>query len=94
AKLPKGAIVINTARGGSVVDADLIAALKSGHIAAAGLDVYTNEPHLDRRYIDLENVYLMPHLGSATTETREAMGMRAIDNISAVLAGHTPPYPV
>lgn len=94
AKLPKGAVVINTARGGSVVDADLVAALKSGHIAAAGLDVYANEPHLDRRYLDLENVYLLPHLGSATTETREAMGMRAIDNIAAVLAGRAPPYPV
>ncbi len=94
AQLPKGAIVINTARGGSVVDEDLIAALKSGHIAAAGLDVYANEPHLDRRYLDLENVYLLPHLGSATTETREAMGMRAIDNIEAVLSGKALPYPV
>jgi lactate dehydrogenase-like 2-hydroxyacid dehydrogenase len=94
AKLPKGAIVINTARGGSVVDEDLIAALKSGHIAAAGLDVYANEPNLDRRYLELENVLLLPHLGSATTETREAMGMRAIDNIAAVLSGQPAPYPV
>jgi lactate dehydrogenase-like 2-hydroxyacid dehydrogenase len=94
ALLPKGAFVINTARGGSVIDADLIAALKSGHIAAAGLDVYNNEPSLDPGYLALENVVLLPHLGSATVETREAMGMLAIDNIAAVLAGKAPPHAV
>lgn len=94
ALLPKGAFVINTARGGHIVDDDLIAALRSGHIAAAGLDVYNNEPHLDERYRSLENVVLLPHLGSATTETREAMGLLVIKNINAVLAGQAPPHPV
>lgn len=92
ALLPQGAIVVNAARGGLIVDEALIAALKSGHVAAAGLDVYANEPNLDRRYTNLENVFLLPHLGSATVETRQAMGMLAIDNLEAVLAGRTPPF--
>ncbi len=89
--LPKGAIVVNTARGGIVVDDDLIAALKSGHIAAAGLDVFNNEPNLDPRYRDLENVFLLPHLGSATPRTRTNMALRALDNVKAYFAGQTPP---
>jgi len=91
ALLPKGAYVINTARGGHVVDDALIAALTSGHIAGAGLDVYAGEPNLDPRYRNLENAMLLPHLGSATTETRVAMGMMVIDNLDAVLSGQPPP---
>jgi len=94
ALLPKGAVVVNTARGGLIDDEALIAALKSGHVYAAGLDVYANEPALDERYRALENVFLLPHIGSATIETRTAMGMLAIDNIDAVLAGREPPHPV
>lgn len=94
ARLPKGAVVVNTARGGLIDDEALIAALKSGHIYAAGLDVYANEPALDERYRTLDNVFLLPHIGSATIETRTAMGMLAIDNIEAVLAGREPPHPV
>ena len=94
AKLPDGAVVINTARGGLVEDDALIAALRSGKLYAAGLDVYANEPTLDERYKTLENVYLLPHVGSATVETRTAMSMLAIDNIEAVLAGREPPFPV
>ena len=90
ALLPDNAIVINTGRGPLVDDDALIAALTSGQIAAAGLDVYTDEPRLDPRYLSLENVFLLPHLGSATHETREAMGMLAIDNVVAVLAGKPP----
>lgn len=90
ALLPKGAVIVNTARGGHVVDGDLIAALQSGHISAAGLDVFNNEPDLDPRYATLDNVFLLPHLGSATLETREAMGMLAIDNLEAVLSGKAP----
>lgn len=90
AHLPQGAIVVNTARGTLVNDEALIAALKSGHVAGAGLDVYTGEPDLDQRYLSLDNVFLLPHLGSATTGTREAMGMLAIDNLQAVLAGKEP----
>jgi lactate dehydrogenase-like 2-hydroxyacid dehydrogenase len=91
ALLPKGAIVVNTARGGIVVDDDIIAALKSGHVAAAGLDVFNNEPNIDARYRDLDNVFLLPHLGSATLRTRTDMGLRALANLKAFFAGETPP---
>ena len=90
AKLPQGAVVVNAARGSLVDDAALIAALRSGHIAAAGLDVYNGEPKLNPEYIALENVVLLPHLGSATTETREAMGRIVLSGIGALLAGETP----
>jgi lactate dehydrogenase-like 2-hydroxyacid dehydrogenase len=88
--MPEGSIVVNTARGGIVVDEDLIASLTSGHTAAAGLDVYNNEPNLDPRYRDLENVFLLPHLGSATIRTRTNMGLRALANVQAYFAGETP----
>ena len=81
--LPKGAIVVNTARGGVVVDEDLIAALQSGQVAAAGLDVFNNEPNIDPRYRQLDNVFLLPHLGSATPRTRTNMGLRALSNLVA-----------
>lgn len=93
AKLPKGAVVVNTSRGTSVDDEALIAALRSGHLAAAGLDVYDGEPKLNPGYLDLENVVLLPHLGSANAQTRDAMGNRALDNIDAALAGKPMPYP-
>jgi lactate dehydrogenase-like 2-hydroxyacid dehydrogenase len=89
--LPKGSIIVNTARGGLIVDEDLIAALKSGQIAAAGLDVFEGEPKLHPGYLDLKNTFLLPHIGSATIETRTAMGMLALDNIDAVLAGEPAP---
>ncbi len=90
AKLPKGAIVANAARGTLIDDSALIAALKSGQVAAAGLDVYNDEPKLNPGYFALENVVLLPHLGSATIETRDAMGHIVLDGIDAVLAGKTP----
>jgi lactate dehydrogenase-like 2-hydroxyacid dehydrogenase len=89
--LPVGAIVVNTARGGSVADDDLIAALKSGRLAAAGLDVYEGEPKLNPGYVSLKNTFLLPHIGSATIETRTAMGMLALDNVDAVLDGQPAP---
>ena len=89
--LPPGAIVVNTARGGLVVDADLIAALKSGRVAAAGLDVFEGEPKLHSEYVSLKNTFLLPHIGSATIETRTAMGMLALDNVEAVLNGRPAP---
>ncbi len=89
--LPPGSIVVNTARGGLVVDEDLIAALKSGQIAAAGLDVFEGEPKLHPGYLELKNTFLLPHIGSATVETRTAMGILALDNIDAVLAGKPAP---
>jgi len=85
--LPRGAIVVNSARGGLVVDEDLIAALKSGQVAAAGLDTYEGEPKLHPGYLSLKNTFLLPHVGSATIETRTAMGMLALDNVEAVLKG-------
>ena len=92
--LPPGAIIANAARGGLVADGDLIAALKSGRIAAAGLDVFEGEPKLNPEYILLKNTFLLPHIGSATIETRTAMGMLALDNVDAVLHGRPAPTPV
>jgi len=90
AKVPTGAVVVNAARGTLVDDEALIAALRSGHVAAAGLDVYHDEPRIHPDYLALENVVLLPHLGSATAETRDAMGRIALDGIAAILAGQTP----
>jgi glyoxylate reductase len=90
AKLPEGAIIVNSARGDIVDDDALIAALKSGKVAAAGLDVFRNEPRIDPRYRSLDNVFLLPHLGSATRDSRIAMGMRAADNLDAFFAGRRP----
>jgi phosphoglycerate dehydrogenase-like enzyme len=90
AALPRGAVVANAARGTLVDDTALIAALTSGQIAAAGLDVYDGEPRVNPGYLGLENVVLLPHLGSATTETRDAMGHLVLDGIDAVLASRTP----
>ena len=89
--LPPGAIVVNAARGGLVADDDLIAALKSGRVAAAGLDVFEGEPKLNPEYVLLKNTFLLPHIGSATIETRTAMGMLALDNVDAVLNGRPAP---
>ncbi len=86
ALLPHGAVVANTGRGTLVDDAALVAALRSGHVAAAGLDVYDGEPRVDAGLLALENVVLLPHLGSATVETRDAMGMRVLDGIDEVLS--------
>jgi lactate dehydrogenase-like 2-hydroxyacid dehydrogenase len=91
ALLPHGAILINTARGGLIVDSDVIDALKNGQLAAAGLDVFEKEPAVNPDYLTLINVFLLPHLGSATIETRTRMGMICLDNISAVLLGKLAP---
>ena len=90
ALLPDGAIVVNASRGAVVDDDALIAALKSGKLTAAGLDVYNSEPDIHPEYRQLSNVFLMPHIGSATKETRDAMGFRALDNLDAVFAGREP----
>lgn len=84
-RMKPGAIVINTGRGGSVDDAALVEALRGGRIRAAGLDVYDGEPRIFPGYFGLQNVALLPHLGSATEETRDAMGHRALENLDAVL---------
>jgi lactate dehydrogenase-like 2-hydroxyacid dehydrogenase len=89
-QMRKGAILINTARGDVVNENDLIAALESGAIGGAGLDVFEKEPSVPAALTKMENVVLLPHLGSATTETRVAMGMRAIDNLEAFFGGTAP----
>ncbi len=83
ALLPQNAVVVNTARGGIIDDAALIAALKSGRIAAVGLDVFDGEPNFNKDYLDLPNAFLLPHVGSATVETRNAMGNMCLDNLDA-----------
>jgi lactate dehydrogenase-like 2-hydroxyacid dehydrogenase len=91
AMLPKGAVFVNTARGNLVDEDALLAALKSGHLAAAGLDVFRQEPKYDTRLNELPNTFLLPHVGSATVETRTAMGNRCVDNLLAVLSGRPAP---
>ncbi|TJV18047.1 D-glycerate dehydrogenase [Mesorhizobium sp.] len=89
--MKKSAFLINTARG-DVVDEDaLVQALRERRITGAGLDVFETEPSVPRALTEREDVVLLPHLGSATSETRIAMGMRVIDNLSAFFEGRTPP---
>ncbi|MCC0007961.1 MAG: D-glycerate dehydrogenase [Hyphomicrobiaceae bacterium] len=85
-----GAILVNTARGNLIDEAALIDALKRGHLFAAGLDVFKTEPGGNPDLAKLDNVFLLPHIGSATRETRNAMGFRALDNLDAFFAGQTP----
>jgi glyoxylate reductase len=94
ARLKPGAILVNTARGPLIDEAALVAALRSGRIAAAGLDVFEREPQLAPGLTDLDNVVLLPHLGSATAETRAAMVELCCRNILAVLAGEPPITPL
>lgn len=93
-QMPDGAVIVNTARGDIINDDDLIAALQSGKLFAAGLDVFANEPKLDPRYRTMENVFLMPHLGSASVETRDAMGYCCLDNLDAFFQGKPCPTPL
>lgn len=91
ALMPRHGILINTARGDVVDSEALTHALKHHNIRAAGLDVYEGEPHLHPGFLTLDNVSLLPHLGSATEETRAGMGMRVIDNLDAFFQGESPP---
>jgi lactate dehydrogenase-like 2-hydroxyacid dehydrogenase len=91
AAMKPGAFLINTARGDVVDETALIAALEQGTIRGAGLDVYEAEPHIPERLREMDNVVLLPHLGSATEETRTAMGMKVVDNITAFFAGRELP---
>ncbi len=88
--LPENAVVVNSARGGIIDDEAMIAALKSGRLFAAGLDVFKDEPKVNPSYRELDNVFMTPHIGSATIETRNAMGFRALDNLDQFFAGRTP----
>ncbi|MDX6750292.1 D-glycerate dehydrogenase [Geminicoccaceae bacterium 1502E] len=89
--LPKDAVLVNTARGALVDDEALIEALQSGRLFAAGLDVFDNEPALHPGYRGLDNCYLLPHLGSATVDARNAMGFRCLYNLDSFFAGHAAP---
>jgi lactate dehydrogenase-like 2-hydroxyacid dehydrogenase len=91
ALMHRDAILVNTSRGGVIDDDALVAALQAGDIAAAGLDVFNGEPgSIHSGYRQLDNVFLLPHIGSATVETRDAMGFRAIDNLIAIFNGEEP----
>lgn len=94
AMMPDGAIIVNTARGPVIDDEALIRALKSGKIAGAGLDVFDGEPNVNKGYMECDNAFMLPHLGSATVETRNAMGFRVLDNMDAFFAGQEPPHRV
>ena len=90
ALMQKHAFLINTARGDVVDEAALVQALKAGRIAGAGLDVFAREPTVTEDLLSMENVVLLPHLGSATTETRVAMGLRSLSNVEAFFNGEEP----
>lgn len=94
AAMKSTAILINTARGPVVDETALVQALRAGQIAGAGFDVYEHEPRLTPGLVELPNVVVLPHLGSATTATRQKMSQMVADNVIAVLAGREPPNPV
>ena len=88
--MQKHAVLVNSARGDVIDNQALINALKNGTIAGAGLDVFEGEPELDPGFLDCENAMLLPHLGSASVETRIAMGERVLENLQAFFAGEKP----
>ena len=90
AMLPDGAVLVNSARGALVDEDALIAAIRSGKLAAAGLDCFKVEPGGNPGFAEHENIFMLPHMGSATRQTRDAMGFRALDNLDAFFAGQTP----
>ena len=90
ALLPQGAVIVNAARGALVDEDAWLAALSAGQISAAGLDCFQVEPGGNPAFAAHENIFMLPHIGSATTRTRDAMGFRALDNLDAFFAGQTP----
>lgn len=93
-RMKRTAILINTARGPVVDEAALIAALESKRIAGAGLDVFENEPRLSARLRRIASAVILPHIGSASTETRTRMGVIVLENLSAYFSGRRPPHRV
>ena len=94
AAMKRGAILVNTSRGAVVDTQALIDALRSGRLAAAGLDVYEDEPNVPPELRALPNTVLLPHVGSATGATRDAMARLCAENVIAVIEGREPPAPV
>lgn len=94
AQMRRGAILVNTSRGAVVDTTALIHALRSDHLGAAGLDVYEDEPHVPSELRELRRTVLLPHVGSATATTRDAMARLCADNVVAVLDGRDPPTAV
>ena len=90
ALLPKGAVMVNAARGALVDETALLQALEAGQVSAAGLDCFQVEPGGNPAFAAHENIFMLPHIGSATTRTRDAMGFRALDNLDAYFAGQSP----
>ncbi|PUB18626.1 2-hydroxyacid dehydrogenase [Yoonia sediminilitoris] len=90
ALLPQGAVLVNTARGALVDEDALMGALDSGQVAAAGLDCFKTEPGGNPAFAQYDNIFMLPHIGSATVQTRDAMGFRALDNLDAYFAGKAP----
>lgn len=89
-QMPDGAVIVNSARGALVDESALLAALDSGKVAAAGLDCFMHEPGGNPAFANYENIFMLPHIGSATRQTRDAMGFRALDNLDMFFAGETP----
>ena len=94
ARIKPGAILVNTSRGAVIETGALIDALRSGRVGAAGLDVYEDEPEVPRSLRELSNTVLLPHVGSATGTTRDAMARLCVENLVAVIEGRQPPTPV
>ena len=94
ATMKSGAIIVNTSRGAVVDTAALVEALRSGHLAGAGLDVYEDEPHVPSELRELPHTVLLPHVGSATRSTRDAMARLCAENVIAVIDGREPPAAV
>jgi len=90
AQLPDGAILVNTARGALIDESALLGAIESGKLSAAGLDCFAIEPGGNPEFSKHKNIFMLPHIGSATFETRDAMGFRALDNLDAFFAGKEP----
>jgi lactate dehydrogenase-like 2-hydroxyacid dehydrogenase len=90
ALLPDGAVLINTARGALIDETALLTAIQSGKLSAVGLDCFLNEPGGNPEFAAHKNIFMLPHIGSATTQTRDAMGFRALDNLDAFFSGMIP----